>query len=92
MLIPTVKGDKIYDEPKAYKEYFEEFCSKKPKAQIEDAKMQEYSKDSMGYFGHYNFKFDDESFVRARFSFIFSKKNGHWKISHHHSSFNPSSK
>ena len=42
--------------------------------------------------GIYEFAFQDGSRVRARYSFLYTKEDGEWKIKHHHSSGMPETK
>ena len=42
--------------------------------------------------GIYEFAFQDNSKVRARYSFLYTKEDGEWKIKHHHSSGMPEAK
>ena len=69
-------------------QYFNTFLAKGPSCKVEKLKVQAYD-EIVNVCGHYGFTFKDGSTANARFTFIFTKKNGEWKIMHHHSSLQP---
>ena len=88
VLLPTVSDTPRTNEA-LIKDYFDSFLLRKPKGTIIESfvKIGEgYAKDS----GVYSFTMgDDGSTVKARYSFLYVKEDGQWKIAHHHSSVMP---
>ena len=65
---------------------------KNPFGTITDDSIQVYSADAYLHSGMYTFELgegDTRAPVEARFSYVWKKVNGYWKISHHHSSVRP---
>jgi len=60
-------------------EYFENLLKSPVEVQIESAAVNT---------GHYNFVTGGKT-INARFSFVYHKSNGEWKITSHHSSVMP---
>ena len=93
--LPTVspvhikKGSKDSDT----EEYFKSFVQKNPFGTITDDSIQVYSNgDAYLHSGLYTFELGDadkRTPVEARFSYVWRKVGGEWKISHHHSSVRP---
>lgn len=72
--------------------YFEHFLAKNPFGTIVSEKVQKISEDSFLHSGMYDFVVgfdDDRQTVEARFTFVWQKINGEWKVIHHHSSLKP---
>ena len=88
ILLPTLDSE-IRNTPKLINEYFITFLKKEPQCTIQEAKEIKISESAVALAGHYSFKFKDNSSANARFTYLFSKKNDEWKISHHHSSLQP---
>jgi len=88
VLLPTVS-----DIPRTnydlIKNYFDAFLLKKPQGVIKEG----YIKMGKGWAqdnGIYEFTMGiDNTKVKARYSFVYTKENGKWKIAHHHSSMMP---
>lgn len=89
--LPTVspKHIKGYDNTK---DYFESFVQKNPFGTITDDSVQVYGSDAYLHSGMYTFELGEHGArtpVQARFSYVWRKINGDWKIAHHHSSVVP---
>jgi len=87
VLVPTL-SDKVRYTNADIKDYFVEFCAKKPVGTITEGNIKigaNWAQDA----GLYEFKFGDGSVAKGRYSFIYTYENGKWMISHHHSSLLP---
>jgi len=74
-------------------EYFKDFVQKNPFGTITDDKVQVFD-GGKAYLhsGMYTFELGDAGSrtpVQARFSYVWRKEDGEWKIAHHHSSVTP---
>ena len=70
------------------RDYFVHFLEKKPDGKILEGEIfvgNNWAQDA----GIYEFRFEDGSKVKARYSFIYVYEDGKWMISHHHSSLMP---
>jgi len=73
-------------------DYFVEFVKKNPFGTITDDSIEVYGSDAYLHSGLYTFELGDAGArtpVEARFSYVWRKVDGAWKISHHHSSVRP---
>ena len=74
-------------------DYFVEFVKKNPFGTITDDKVQVFAGgDAYLHSGLYTFELGDAGArtpVEARFSYVWKKVGGDWKIAHHHSSVTP---
>ena len=89
--LPTV-SPKFIRDPQSTKEYFMEFLKKLPDGTITADDVQSYDADSYLHTGLYTFMTGPEENrqpVEARFSYMWRKVDGAWKIVHHHSSALP---
>jgi hypothetical protein len=89
--LPTV-SPKFIRDPKSTKEYFMEFLKKVPEGTITSDTVQPYGNDAYLHTGMYTFMTGpekDRKPVEARFSYMWRKVDGQWKIVHHHSSALP---
>ena len=68
-------------------EYFENLLKQPVEVQIISENSHVFSSDAVNS-GHYNFVVGDK-IIKARFSFVYHKDNGEWKIVSHHSSVMP---
>ncbi len=68
-------------------EYFENLLKSPVEVQIVSEHPHVYESTAVNS-GHYNFVTDGKT-VNARFSFVYHKDNGEWKIVSHHSSVIP---
>ena len=90
--LPTVSPQHIKAIPNT-EEYFKDFVQKNPFGTITDDKVQVFD-GGKAYLhsGMYTFELGDAGSrtpVQARFSYVWKKEDGDWKISHHHSSVTP---
>ncbi len=89
--LPTV-SPKFIRDGHSTKEYFTEFLKKLPEGTITADNVQSYGEDAYLHTGLYTFMTgpaDDRRPVEARFSYMWRKVDGAWKIVHHHSSVVP---
>ena len=88
VLLPTV-SDVPRTDYDSIKDYFDNFLKLKPQGVVLESHVtigDNWCKDV----GIYEFTLrSDGSKVKARYSFIYVKEDGQWKISHHHSSAMP---
>ena len=74
-------------------DYFKAFCAKNPFGTITDESVQVFENgDAYLHSGLYTFELgeaSERSAVEARFSYMWRKQGGKWKITHHHSSVRP---
>ncbi len=90
--MPTVSPKFIRDS-QSTKEYFMEFLKKLPEGTITSDNVQKYGDDAYLHSGMYTFQTgptNSRTPVNARFSYMWKKIDGEWKITHHHSSAVPS--
>ena len=90
-LLATV-SPKLRKGKKEIREYFEEFLKLNPKGYITEEKVEEISKEIYLHLGLYYFKIEKDSqyqIVKARFTYIWKKRENQWLIIHHHSSQQP---
>jgi uncharacterized protein (TIGR02246 family) len=89
--LPTV-SPKFIRDAKSTKEYFTEFLKKVPEGTITSDNVQSFGKDAYLHTGMYTFMTGpekDRQPVEARFSYMWRRVDGDWKIVHHHSSALP---
>ena len=89
--LPTVSPKFIRDS-QSTKEYFMEFLKKLPDGTITSDNVQRFGPDAYLHTGMYTFltgPADNRAPVEARFSYMWRKIDGVWKIVHHHSSALP---
>ena len=89
--LPTA-SPKFIRDPHSTKEYFMEFLKKLPEGTITADNVQRFGPDAYLHTGLYTFMTgpaDDRRPVEARFSYMWRKVDGAWKIVHHHSSALP---
>lgn len=87
-LIPTM-AQKVQTDHAGIVEYFDFFLSFHPRVSIIEEHVIEISKESYLHCGIYRFALTMqgvEQMVDARFSMLWQKVDGAWKILHHHSS------
>ena len=91
ILQPTV-SNKIRATPAEIKDYFEHFMLLKPKGSINYRQIRVLNDNTALDSGAYTFnvvKDGKPSKVRARYTYVYAKINGDWKIINHHSSSMP---
>ncbi|KAJ8602673.1 hypothetical protein CTAYLR_010469 [Chrysophaeum taylorii] len=90
--LPTVSPMHIKDDFNT-EEYFTAFVQKNPFGTITDDSVQSYGDgDAYLHSGLYTFELGsgaERAPVQARFSYVWKKEDGAWRISHHHSSVRP---
>jgi uncharacterized protein (TIGR02246 family) len=89
--LPTV-SPKFIRDPHSTKEYFMEFLKKLPDGTITSDNVQRFGPDAYLHTGLYTFMTgpaESRQAVEARFSYMWRKVDGAWKIVHHHSSALP---
>ncbi len=89
--LPTV-SPKFIRDPSETKDYFMEFLKKLPEGTISNDYVQSFGNDAYLHTGLYTFMVGpagDRKPVEARFSYMWRKLDGVWKITHHHSSALP---
>jgi uncharacterized protein (TIGR02246 family) len=89
--LPTVSPKFIQDK-ESTKQYFMDFLKKLPEGTITQDNVQSYGADAYLHSGMYTFMTgpeEDRRPVEARFSYMWRKIDGEWKIVHHHSSALP---
>lgn len=92
VLLPTL-SNRSRTTPAAIGDYFAEFLEKSPKSTILSRKITLACNTAYDV-GTYKFHLIDKnshlaSDITARYSFIYSYRNGKWLITHHHSSLMP---
>lgn len=92
ILQPTVSNE-VRTTPESISDYFDHFLANKPVGQINYRLIRHMGADSAMDSGVYTFNLTaaDGSTrrVQARYSFIYERVNGEWKIINHHSSAMP---
>jgi uncharacterized protein (TIGR02246 family) len=90
--LPTVSPQHIKGSSDT-EEYFVAFVQKNPFGTITDDSVQVFGNgDAYLHSGLYTFELGEGAArapVKARFSYVWKKINGDWKITHHHSSVRP---
>ena len=90
--LPTISPRHIKDAD-GTQQYFVDFVQKNPVGGITDESVQVYDGgNTYLHSGLYTFELGDpgaRTSVEARFSYVWRKLDGEWKISHHHSSVSP---
>jgi len=90
VLLPT-KSDIPRTDYESIRAYFVDFLAKKPRGTILKNYVQTQGNYAMDV-GIYEFAFQNGQRIRARYSFLYTKEYGIWKIKHHHSSEMPETK
>jgi uncharacterized protein (TIGR02246 family) len=91
VLEPTV-SNQVRTTPAEIKEYFSKFLKMKPQAVINFREIRMLADDAALDTGVYTFTLtqDGKSWkVQARYTYVYKKINGEWKILNHHSSSMP---
>ena len=88
VLLPTV-SNQVRHNHEEIRDYFVSFLAKQPQGVIEEANTRLLTEDLASNSGVYTFTFGDGSQVTARFSYLYRRVNGEWKIIEHHSSAMP---
>ncbi|KQZ30283.1 SgcJ/EcaC family oxidoreductase [Duganella sp. Root1480D1] len=91
VLQPTV-SNKIRATPEEIADYFDHFLALKPKGTINYRQIRVLDENTAVDSGAYTFdivKNGKPAKVRARYTYVYEKINGAWKIMNHHSSAMP---
>ncbi|MFT4767901.1 MAG: hypothetical protein ACI8RN_001031 [Glaciecola sp.] len=88
ILLPTV-SNQVRHNHEEIRDYFVNFLARKPEGTIEEANIRFLADGLAINSGVYTFTFGDESQVTARFTYLYRKIDGEWKIVEHHSSAMP---
>jgi len=87
ILLPTM-SHRVCHSHEEIKNYFTHFLEKDPVGAINESNIRFYGQLAINS-GIYTFTFKDGSSVRARFTFVYYKQVGRWRIIEHHSSKMP---
>ncbi len=91
VLAPTVSNE-VRDTPEKIHEYFTKFLQMKPQGKINYRQIRVLDDNTALDTGVYTFSLNDSgksSKVQARYTYLYEKINGEWKIMNHHSSAMP---
>ncbi|WP_439102796.1 SgcJ/EcaC family oxidoreductase [Congregibacter sp.] len=88
ILLPTV-SNQVRHNHEEIRDYFVNFLAKKPKGVIDEANIRFLADGLAINSGVYTFTFGDQSQVTARYTYLYRKIDGDWKIVEHHSSAMP---
>lgn len=94
VLLPTL-SNMVADTKDEKIQYFKGFLAKSPVGEINEEHIQVLSPTLAANSGIYSFTLTTDgktSKVQARYTFVYSKASGQWKIIDHHSSLMPESK
>lgn len=87
ILLPTISNQVRHNHSEIL-DYFEFFLPQGPSGKIEEANIRIFDSLAINS-GIYLFSFKNGSTVRARYTFVYQKLDGQWKIIEHHSSAMP---
>ncbi|EAQ98295.1 SgcJ/EcaC family oxidoreductase [Congregibacter litoralis] len=88
ILLPTV-SNQVRHNHEEIRDYFVNFLAKEPKGVIDEANIRFLADDLAINSGVYTFTFGDQSQVTARYTYLYRRIDGDWKIVEHHSSAMP---
>ena len=88
VLLPTVSNQVRHNHAEI-RDYFVNFLAKKPQGEIDEANTRVLAENLASNSGVYTFTFGDGTQVTARFSYLYKRIDGEWKIIEHHSSAMP---
>lgn len=88
ILLPTV-SNKVRHNHDEIRDYFVNFLEKRPQGVIDEANVRLLSDELAINSGVYTFTFGNGDSVTARFTYLYRRINGRWKIAEHHSSAMP---
>lgn len=90
--LPTLSPDFKHGADGA-REYFIHFLEKHPSGTVVDETVRPLGEDAYLHSGLYDFEVDDgdggRTVAHARFTYLWIREDGAWKIAHHHSSLVP---
>ncbi|MEL7045927.1 MAG: SgcJ/EcaC family oxidoreductase [Pseudomonadota bacterium] len=88
ILLPTV-SNRVRHNHAEIRDYFVAFLEKRPQGVIDESNVRELSDDLAINSGVYTFTFGNGDSVTARYTYLYRRVNGEWKIAEHHSSAMP---
>ena len=88
VLLPTVSNQVRHNHDEI-RDYFVNFLARKPQGEIKESNIRFLGKDVVINSGVYAFTFGNGDKVTARFTYLYRKVGGEWKIAEHHSSAMP---
>ncbi|MBT0565608.1 SgcJ/EcaC family oxidoreductase [Williamsia sp. CHRR-6] len=93
VLLPTVSNTPRTDREMIVNYFQNEFLPKKPQGKVVQSFVNVMDENSAVHSGVYDFTLTNtdgtKSVVPARFTFVYEKEDGQWKIEEHHSSAMP---
>lgn len=87
ILLPTI-SNQVRDNHDTKVDYFTNFLKKGPVGKIDESNVRVFDDLAINS-GIYTFTFNDGSVVPARYTFVYRRTGGSWKIVEHHSSMMP---
>lgn len=90
ILLPTLSNDVRHNHPEI-RDYFVSFLEKHPKGTINESNLRDLG-DTAVHSGIYTFALTSDgetSHAQCRFTYVYAKVDGDWKIIEHHSSLMP---
>jgi uncharacterized protein (TIGR02246 family) len=84
IFLPTMSNKVRYNRSE-YEAYFRDFLKRSPKAKLIESNIRKLP-NILIHSGIYQFNFNDNSQIKARFTFVYHKINLDWLIIEHHSS------
>jgi len=88
VLLPTVSNQVRHNHAEI-RDYFVSFLRKVPRGAINEPNPRQLTDDLVSNAGAYTFTFGDGAQVMARYSYLYQRIDGDWKILEHHSSAMP---
>ncbi|MEM7324329.1 MAG: SgcJ/EcaC family oxidoreductase [Actinomycetota bacterium] len=88
VLLPTLSNQVRHNHDEI-RDYFVGFLAKQPVGVIEEANTRSLTDNLASNAGVYTFSFGDGTQATARFSYLYRRDEGGWKIIEHHSSGMP---
>jgi uncharacterized protein (TIGR02246 family) len=91
VLAPTVSNE-VRDTPAKIQDYFAKFLQSKPQGKVNYRQIRVLDENTALDTGVYTFSLTTDgkvSKVQARYTYLYEKINGEWKIMNHHSSAMP---
>jgi uncharacterized protein (TIGR02246 family) len=89
LLLPTLSAE-LRDTPEAITDYFATFLTRHPSGTVTHRQI-EQGCNLVVDAGTYRFNLHEpEARVEARYTFVYGRREGEWRILHHHSSLVPS--
>lgn len=88
ILLPTVSNQVRHNHAEI-RDYFVNFLAKEPQGVIDEANVRFLGDELAINSGVYTFTFGNGDQVTARFTYLYRRIDGEWKIAEHHSSAMP---